>query len=90
MSDEVLKLIKDKEVQYVDLRSTISAARCSTSLRRVDDRQDIFTEGTNVRRLVHLRWKAINESDMVMRLTRRARTSSVSISKPRWRCSATS
>jgi len=39
MSDEVLKMIKDKEVQYVDLRfNDLAWKDAARHFRRVDDR----------------------------------------------------
>ena len=68
MSDEILKLIKDKEVQYVDLRFTDLRGKMqhvTFDVSMID--KDIFTEGTMFDGSSIAGWKAINESDMVMR-----------------------
>jgi glutamine synthetase len=68
MSDEILKLIKDKEVQYVDLRFTDLRGKMqhvTFDVSMID--KSIFTEGTMFDGSSIAGWKAINESDMVMR-----------------------
>ena len=68
MSDEILKLIKDKEVQYVDLRFTDMRGKMqhvTFDVSMID--KDIFSEGTMFDGSSIAGWKAINESDMVMR-----------------------
>src|SRR5262245_13410352 len=68
MSDEILKLIKDKEVQYVDLRFTDMRGKMqhvTFDVGMID--KEIFTEGTMFDGSSIAGWKAINESDMVMR-----------------------
>ncbi len=68
MSDEILKLIKDKEVQYVDLRFNDLRGKMqhvTFDVSMID--KDIFTEGTMFDGSSIAGWKAINESDMVMR-----------------------
>jgi glutamine synthetase len=68
MSDEVLKLIKDKEVQFVDLRFNDLRGKMqhvTFDVSMID--KDIFTEGTMFDGSSISGWKAINESDMVMR-----------------------
>jgi len=68
MSDEVLKLIKDKEVQYVDLRFNDLRGKMqhvTFDVSMID--ADIFTDGTMFDGSSIAGWKAINESDMVMR-----------------------
>ena len=68
MSDEILKLIKDKEVQFVDLRFNDLRGKMqhvTFDISMID--KDIFTEGTMFDGSSIAGWKAINESDMVMR-----------------------
>src|SRR5262244_2532901 len=63
MSDEVMKLIKDKEVQYTDLRGKMQHVTFDVGM--IND--DVFTEGLMFDGSSIAGWKAINESDMVMR-----------------------
>jgi glutamine synthetase len=68
MSDEILKLIKDKEVQYVDLRFTDLRGKMqhvTFDISMID--KAIFSEGTMFDGSSIAGWKVINESDMVMR-----------------------
>jgi glutamine synthetase len=68
MSDEVMKLIKDKEVQYVDLRFNDLRGKMQHVTFDVDMfDESYFTEGTMFDGSSIAGWKAINESDMVMR-----------------------
>ncbi len=67
MSDEILKLIKDKEVQYVDLRFNDLRGKMQHVTFDVSMIDKDIQRRHDVRRLVHCGWKAINESDMVMR-----------------------
>ena len=63
-----MKLIKDKEVQYVDLRFNDLRGKMqhvTFDVTMIDT--DIFTEGTMFDGSSIAGWKAINESDMVMR-----------------------
>ncbi len=69
MSDakSVLKLIKDKEVKFVDLRFTDPKGKwqhVTFDLSMVDE--DLFTHGTMFDGSSIAGWKAINESDMVL------------------------
>ena len=66
MSEEILKLIKDKEVQFVDLRFNDLRGKMqhvTFDVSMID--KDIFTEGTMFDGSSIAGWKAINESDMV-------------------------
>lgn len=65
--DDILKLIKEKEVQYVDLRFTDPRGKMqhvTFDLSMVDE--EFLTEGTMFDGSSIAGWKAINESDMVM------------------------
>jgi glutamine synthetase len=69
MSDakSVLKLIKDKEVKFVDLRFTDPRGKwqhVTFDLSMVDE--DLFTQGTMFDGSSIAGWKAINESDMTL------------------------
>jgi glutamine synthetase len=68
MSDEILKMIKDKDVQYVDLRFNDMRGKMqhvTFDVGLID--KDMFSEGTMFDGSSIAGWKAINESDMVMR-----------------------
>ncbi len=68
MSAEIMKLIKEKEVQYVDLRFTDLRGKMQHVTFDVGMiTPEIFTEGTMFDGSSISGWKAINESDMVMR-----------------------
>lgn len=65
--DDILKLIKEKEVRYVDLRFTDPRGKMqhvTFDLSMVDE--EFLTEGTMFDGSSIAGWKAINESDMVM------------------------
>ncbi|HVY04311.1 MAG TPA: type I glutamate--ammonia ligase [Caulobacterales bacterium] len=68
MSDEILKMIKDKEVQYVDLRFNDLRGKMqhvTFDVSLID--KAVFSEGLMFDGSSIAGWKAINESDMVMR-----------------------
>ena len=73
-SSEVLKLMKDKEVEYVDLRFTDPRGKLqhlTMDATIVDDKMlndGVFFAGSSI-----AGWKAINESDMILKpdLTRK-------------------
>jgi glutamine synthetase len=63
----VLKMIKDKEVKFVDLRFTDPRGKwqhVTFDLSMIDE--DLFTQGTMFDGSSIAGWKAINESDMVL------------------------
>nr|WP_291076495.1 type I glutamate--ammonia ligase [Hyphomonas sp.] len=67
MADDLLKLMKDEDVQYVDLRFTDPRGKMqhvSFHKDMIDD--DFFTEGQMFDGSSVAGWKAINESDMVL------------------------
>ena len=69
MSDAstVLKMIKDNEVQYVDLRFTDPRGKMQHVTLDIDlVDEDFFAEGTMFDGSSIAGWKAINESDMVL------------------------
>ncbi len=66
-ADDVLKKIKDEEIEYVDLRFTDPRGKMhhvTFDVSMIDE--DIFTQGTMFDGSSISGWKAINESDMVM------------------------
>jgi glutamine synthetase len=67
-SSEVMKLIKEKEVQFVDLRFNDLRGKMQHVTFDVDMfEESYFQEGTMFDGSSISGWKAINESDMVMR-----------------------
>jgi len=67
MSEAVMKMIKDQEVQFVDLRFNDLRGKMQHVTFDVSMiTPDIFTEGTMFDGSSIAGWKAINESDMVM------------------------
>ncbi len=68
MSQNIFNMIKEKEVQYVDLRFTDLRGKMqhvTFDMSMVEP--ELFTEGTMFDGSSIAGWKAINESDMVMR-----------------------
>ena len=67
MADNLLKLMKDEDVQYVDLRFTDPRGKMQhVSFHKNMVEDDFFTEGQMFDGSSVAGWKAINESDMVL------------------------
>ena len=67
MSNKAMKMIKDKDVQFVDLRFTDVRGKLQHVTFTADAvDEDMFTDGTMFDGSSIAGWKAINESDMVL------------------------
>ncbi|HAE93566.1 MAG: type I glutamate--ammonia ligase [Hyphomonas sp.] len=67
MAENLLKLMKDEDVQYVDLRFTDPRGKMQhVSFHKDMVEDDFFTEGQMFDGSSVAGWKAINESDMVL------------------------
>ena len=67
-TNKILKLIKEKEIEYVDLRFTDPKGKLQhvTMDKNVVD-QDMLDEGIFFDGSSIAGWKAINESDMILK-----------------------
>jgi len=67
-TNKILKLIKEKEIEYVDLRFTDPKGKLQhvTMDKNVVD-QDMLDEGIFFDGSSIAEWKAINESDMILK-----------------------
>ena len=66
-ADAVLKLIKEKDVRYVDLRFTDPRGKWQhVTMDRSLAGEELFSEGTMFDGSSIAGWKAINESDMIL------------------------
>ena len=67
-SSEVIKLLKEKEIEYVDLRFTDPKGKLqhltidSTAIDEEMLNDGVFFDGSSI-----AGWKAINESDMILK-----------------------
>ncbi len=68
MSDEILKKIKDEEIGYVDLRFTDPRGKLQhVTFDKSEVNEDFFEDGIMFDGSSIAGWKAINESDMVLK-----------------------
>jgi len=66
---DILKMIKDDDIQYVDLRFTDPKGKMQHVTQHVDTiDEDVFADGLMFDGSSIAGWKAINESDMVLML----------------------
>ena len=67
-SNDILKLMKDKEIEYIDLRFTDPRGKLqhltmdSTAVDEDMLNEGVFFDGSSI-----AGWKAINESDMILK-----------------------
>jgi glutamine synthetase len=86
----VLKMIKEKDVKYVDLRFTDPRGKMQHLTMDVSQmHEDAWAEGLMFDGSSIAGWKAINESDMVLMPDPPPPTSTRSMPSPRSPCSAT-
>ena len=86
----VLKMIKDKEVKFVDLRFTDPRGKwqhVTFDLSMIDE--DLFTHGTMFDGSSIAGWKGINESDMILMLDACTEHQILSSKRPRSTSAAT-
>jgi glutamine synthetase len=88
---DVLKLIKEKEAKFADLRftDTIGKEQHVTIPARLVD-EGFFTDGKMFDGSSIAGWKGINESDMILMPDARPPSSIRSTKRPRSICAATS
>jgi glutamine synthetase len=68
MSEEILKKLKDEDINYVDLRFTDPRGKLQhVTFDKSEVNEDFFEDGTMFDGSSIAGWKAINESDMVLK-----------------------